>query len=162
MGTLYINDKPYGNGFDSSPRVRGDEAFCFAVTGQHGVKDCSFEGLPNRAQCEMAAMHGCPIWQFSTDGGKTPQVCHDDQTTAACSCDHFGDPVNRDDPKTPTTGNTLATLKGFEGTPLACGLQRDSFGPFAGYFTIAHGIGNIRACFPEDQRVCGPWRPFNH
>lgn len=176
--TIYLNNKPYGMGFDSTPRVRGDPELCMIL---HGVNtnDCHFEATPLlvgavRARYETlvlaGARHGvptssvgvCPLWQFRVAGGN-PRPCSDDHD-AACSCDHFGDPVDRDDPQTPTTGTTLATLKGFEGEPKVCGLQRDEHGPIAGFFIIAHGMGEVRACPPLDTAGgnCGPWRAFDH
>jgi len=156
--SVYLNDKPYGQGFDSTPRVRGDPEFCRLI---HGVliDDCHLEGWPKRTQCEMELMKGCPIWQFTVDG-VTVRPCVDDHSAAA-SCDHFGSVQYRDDPQTPTTGDTIWNLKGFEGRPLECGLQRDSHGPMAGFFTVAHGVGLVRACKPNGTG-CGPWRPFDH
>lgn len=155
----YLNNKPYGQGFDATVRVYGDPAFCLAI---HGVNtnDCHLEGWPQRSACEMELLDGCPIWQFSQDQGKTPQPCVDNQG-AQSSCDHFGSVEYRDDPKTPTTGTTFETLKGFEGTPKECGLQRDSHGPRAGFFVIAHGAAVLRACKP-DGTGCGPWLAFEH
>jgi hypothetical protein len=155
---VYLNDKPYGHGFDSTPRVKGDPEFCYLI---HGVwiNDCHLEGWPTRTQCEMELMHGCPIWQYTVDGA-TVHGCFDDRTDAA-SCDHFGSVGHQDDPQTPTTGDTIWNLKGFEGLPLECGLQRNAYGPMAGFFTVAHGIGQVRACKP-DGTGCGPWRPFVH
>lgn len=158
---LFIKDKPSGHGFDSTLRVKGDAAFCKAVTGQDGITNCSLEGWPQRAACEMALLGGCPVWQYVKTGEPTVYVCHDDHVAWA-SCDHFGSPNAQDDPQTPTTGNTLATLQGFEGQPLACGLQRDAYGPFAGFFTVAHGKGQVRACFPNDPLNCGDFFPFDH
>lgn len=155
---VYLNDKPYGHGFDSTVRVKGDPEFCRLIHGV-SINDCHLEGWPKRAQCEMELMGGCPIWQYTTNGTMV-QGCFDDQTAAA-SCDHFGSVGHQDDPQTPTTGNTLATLQGFEGLPLECGLQRNALGPMAGFFTVAHGIGNVRACKPNGVG-CGPWQPFNH
>lgn len=156
---VYLNDKPYGHGFDSTVRVHGDPEFCRLI---HGVvvNDCHLEGWPKRVECEMELLHGCPIWQFSVDAGTTVEPCVDDHA-ARCSCDHFGSVEYRDDPQTPTTGDTLLTLQGFEGQPLECGLQRDAYGPMAGFFTVAHGAGQVRACKP-DRTGCGPWRPFDH
>lgn len=157
---VYLNNKPYGQGFDSSQRVKGDPEFCFLVNGVR-TNDCSLEGWSRRTACEIELSGGCNDWQFSPyPDGKNAEICHDDQNALA-SCDHFGDPIYRDDPKTPTTGDTLAELKGFEGMPKQCGLQRDHFGPNAGYFTIAHGKGYVRACLHKGGG-CGPWRPFNH
>jgi hypothetical protein len=83
-----------------------------------------------------------------------------DDHDAPLSADHFGDPVFRDDPQTPTTGDTLETLKGFEGKPRECGLERDEHGPRAGFFIIAHGKGLVRACRPDAQE-CSPWMPVD-
>jgi hypothetical protein len=155
---VYLNDKPYGHGFDSTPRVKGDPEFCYLI--HHvWINDCHLESWPTRTQCEMELMHGCPIWQYTVDG-TTIHGCFDDQAAPA-SCDHFGSVGYQDDPKTPTTGDTLWNLRGFEGRPLQCGLQRNAFGPMAGFFTVAHGIGYVRACKP-DKAGCGPWRAFNH
>jgi hypothetical protein len=154
---VYVNDKPYGNGFDSSYRVHGDTEFCRRVNGV-ASNDCSLEGWPKRVQCELKLAGGCPIWQYQS--GSSIYPCHDDQSAIA-SCDHFGDPTYRDDPKTKTTGDTIDTLMGFEGMPKECGLQRDFYGPMAGFFTVAHGIGNVRACLPDGTN-CGPWKHFNH
>jgi len=155
---VYLNDKPYGHGFDSTVRVKGDPEFCYLIHGV-SINDCHLETWPKRVQCEMELMRGCPIWQYIADG-TTVHGCYDDRTAAA-SCDHFGSVGHQDDPQTPTTGDTIWNLKGFEGLPLECGLQRNPFGPMAGFFTVAHGIGNVRACKP-DGTGCGPWRAFNH
>ena len=156
---VYLNDKAYGQGFDSTVRVHGDPEFCRLIHGV-SVNDCHLEGWPKRVECEMELIRGCPIWQFTVDAGMTVEPCVDNQT-AWCSCDHFGSVEYRDDPQTPTTGDTLLTLQGFEGRPLECGLQRDAYGPMAGFFTVAHGTGQVRACKP-DGGGCGPWRPFDH
>lgn len=158
----YLNDKPYGNGFDSTVRVHGDTAFCNAIHGEP-INDCHLEGWPTRVECETKLIGGCPVWQFAVDAqGTLATLCHDDHDALA-SCDHFGNPEFRDDPQTPTTGDSLATLQGFEGEPKVCGLQRDSFGPKAGYFTIPHGRAYIRACGPSlPLEACGPWRAFDH
>jgi hypothetical protein len=156
---VYLNDKPYGQGFDSTVRVHGDPAFCWLIHGVW-VNDCHLDGWPERVECEMELMRGCPIWQFTVDDGTTVEPCVDNQSAWA-SCDHFGSVEYRDDPQTPTTGETLGTLQGFEGRPLVCGLQRDAHGPMAGFFTVAHGTGKVRACKP-DRAGCGPWQPFDH
>lgn len=165
---VYLNDKAYGNGFDSTVRVQGDPEFCKLIHGE-ALNDCHLEGWPQQAACEMQLLgvtvgkaYACPVWQYTVDNGANVYPCSDDQTALA-SCDHFGNPVDRDDPQTPTTGDTLETLQGFEGEPKACGLQRDAHGPIAGFFTIAHGSGKVRACRPDNQESgCGPWRPFDH
>jgi hypothetical protein len=155
---VYLNDKPYGHGFDSTPRVHGDPEFCYLIH-QVWINDCHLESWPKRVQCEMELMGGCPIWQYTVDGVSI-HGCFDDRSAAA-SCDHFGSVGAQDDPQTPTTGDTIWNLQGFEGRPLECGLQRNAYGPMAGFFTVAHGIGYVRACKP-DKTGCGPWRPFDH
>ena len=174
---IYVNDKAYGSGFDSTPRVQGDPELCQILHGV-SVNDCHFEAPPLlvgkvRARYETlvlaGARHGqpppgiglCPRWQFRVGGGAPHELVDDHD--APCSGDHFGDPVDRDDPQTPTTGQALETLHGFEGEPKVCGLQRDQHGPIAGFFVIAHGQGEVRACPPLDTsgENCGPWRPFD-
>jgi hypothetical protein len=174
---VYLNDKPYGQGFDATPRVQGDPELCSMLHGVP-VNDCHLEAPPLlvgavRARYETlvlaGARHGeqppplglCPIWQYRTAGGPI-RPCSDDHQAEA-SCDHFGDPDDRDDPQTPTTGDSFFFLWGFEGEPKVCGLQRDEHGPIAGFFAIAHGQGEVRACPPLDTTGanCGPWRPFD-
>jgi len=157
---LFMNAKAHGNGIDSTLRIEGDPELCMIV---HGVQtnNCHLESWPQRAACEMELAKGCPIWQYTMDPsprasarGPCRQAQHPDM-----SCDHYGDPTFRDDPLTPTRGTTLETLVGFEGQPLACGLQRDAAGdPMAGYFVIAHGLGFARACLP-DGTGCSKWVP---
>lgn len=170
-----INDKPYGQGFDATLLMEGDPDLCYQLHHEK-VSKCHFDsgvwGPGQRAQYEMEVMGGardgrpgrgplCYGWQYlASQDGKVYQ-CHDDQG-AYSSCDHFGSVEYRDDPQTPTSGTTLETLVGFEGEPKQCGLQRDAFGPNAGFFTVAHGIGQIRACLPLDPTNCGPWRAYNH
>jgi hypothetical protein len=146
---IYLNNKNYGNGLDSTLRVRNDPEFCRLI---HGVvvNDCHLEGWSKRSACEMELMSGCPIWFYSTDGVKPTSQCFQNPHPIA-SCDHFGDPVDRDDPQTPQ----------FEGKPTACGLQRDNRGdPMAGFFVIAHAEPGaktyFRACLPDGSN-CGPW-----
>ncbi len=157
---IYMNDKAYGNGWDSTVRVKGDTEFCRLIHGE-SINDCHLEGWPKRVECEYFLLGGnCPVWEYESNG--VIYLCHDDHNAIA-SCDHFGNPVYRDDPQTPTTGDTLETLRGFEGEPKICGLHRDSFGPYQGYFIIAHGKASIRACRPDrDNDTCGPWRAFDH
>ena len=149
---IRVNNKRYGNGIDSTYRINGDPEMCFLI---HGVRtnECHFEGMRgDRAACEMwlakrqtSMAGGCPIWQYVKMGAVYPclQAPHIDQ-----SCDHFGDPVYRDDPQTPNV---------FEGNPAECGLQRDASGdPMAGFFVISHGLHQTRACLPDGTN-CGPW-----
>ena len=149
---VYLNNKRYGNGVDSTVRIHGDQEMCFLIHGV-SVNDCHFEGMQgDRAACEMWLVKrqtglsgGCPVWQFLKDGNTYPcyQAPHPDQ-----SCDHFGDPTFRDDPQTPNV---------FEGQPAECGLQRNSVNdPMAGFFVITHGIYQVRACLPDGTN-CGPW-----
>lgn len=158
---VYMNNKKYGNGFDSTVRVHGDTEFCRLI---HGVpnNDCHLEGWPKKAECEYFLLdNNCPVWEYTVDG-KTVYNCSDNQSALA-SCDHFGNPTYRDDPKTPTTGDTLATLSGFEGEPKFCGLHRDAYGPYQGFFTIAHGKASVRACVSHSSpNTCGPWQKFDH
>ncbi len=157
---VYMADKAYGKGLDSTVRVKGDPEFCFLIHGEW-INDCHLEGWPKRAECEYHLLNdNCPVWEYRSNG--IIYLCHDDPNAIA-SCDHFGNPVYRDDPKTPTTGSTLETLKGFEGEPKLCGLHRDEHGPYQGFFTVAHGKAEIHACKPDRlQATCGPWRAFDH
>lgn len=158
---VYMNNKPYGNGFDSTVRVKGDPEFCRLIHGE-SINDCHLEGWPKRAECEYFLLgDNCPVWEYSVDQ-KVIYFCHDDHDAIA-SCDHYGNPVNRDDPQTRTTGDTLETLRGFEGEPKVCGLHRDEFGPNQGFFIIAHGKAYIRSCKPDRKpETCGPWKGFDH
>lgn len=154
--TLYMNNHRYGNGVDSTVRVRGDRELCEAL---HHVPvpsgDCHFDSdvwrySGERAAYERTILGGCPVWQVR---GLRVERCHDDQN-AQHSCDHFGNTVDRDDPKTPV----------FEGKPVECGLQVDEFGPYAGFFMIpqrGEGSMEVRACKPSaegDDSTCGPWK----
>jgi hypothetical protein len=144
---VYLNNKRYGNGLDSTVRVKGDPAFCQMIHGVT-VNDCHLEGWPKRSACEMELIGGCPIWQYSMNGADVRSACRQAPHPDA-SCDHWGDPVDRDDPQTPE----------FEGRPFACGIQRDPLGdPTAGFFVIGHGEAWFRACKP-DGSGCGPWTP---
>lgn len=154
---VFAKDKQHGHGIDSSVRVEGDPEFCRLIHGV-AVDNCNLEGWPAREACERELAGGCPVWEYSMDGQTRRAAClqpaHDE-----ASCSHFGDPTFRDDPITPTTGNTLETLQGFEGRPLACGLQRDGAGnPKAGFFVIGHGKAWFRACLPIGGK-CGAWVP---
>lgn len=154
--TIYMNNHRYGNGVDATVRVRGDRELCEAL---HHVPvpsgDCHFDSdvwtYPGqRAAYEYSILGGCPVWQVR---GLRVERCHDNQT-AQHSCDHFGNTVNRDDPKTPE----------FEGKPFECGLQVDEYGPYAGFFMIpqkGEGSMEVRSCPPYAEGVdayCGPWK----
>ena len=157
---LYMRNKRYGNGVDSTVRVRGDRELCEAL---HHVPvpsgDCHFESdvwqyESQKVEYEMAIMGGCPVWEYRTDDGSAR--CHNDPN-AQHSCDHFGSVRTRDDPKTPE----------FEGRPALCGSQRDEFGPYAGFFMIpqpGEGPMFVRACLPNQEgndETCGPWIEVN-
>jgi hypothetical protein len=147
---VYIrNVSPYGHGFHSTPYVHGDPEMCRLIHGV-AVEDCHFDGLGNkRAACEIELLHGCPIWQYRTAGNAAPRRCLQPDHPEV-SCDHWGTPGGaQDDPKTPA----------YEGLPTECGAQRVDGLPAAGFYTVAHGLGDIRACRP-DGGGCGPWRAF--
>lgn len=153
---VYMRSKPLGQGFDSTPRIRGDPEMCRLV---HGVvtDDCHLEGWPQQAACEMQLLgayvglpHACPVWQFTADNGASAHPCNNDHDDFA-SCDHFGTQGAADNPDTPE----------FEGKPVECGAQQNRWGPYAGFWMVAHGIGKIRACRP-DYEGCAEWGVFNH
>lgn len=151
---VYVAAKPWGQGQDSTYRVAGDPAFCEAIHGIPGMTDCHLEGWPTRAACELELAGGCPTWQYRIEGAQAPRPCLEVASDPALSCDHFGSPPGdmRDDPQTPA----------FEGKPAECGLQRDPMGrPRAGFFTIAHGLGEVRACKP-DGTECSGWIAVDH
>lgn len=154
-----MNAKVYGQGLDSTVRVRGDLAFCQAIHGPMVVPDCHLDGMPapwTTLGCELELLgasagkaQACPVWRYRSKAQQGP--CSDDQS-AEMSCDHFGSSGGgRDDPKTPA----------FEGEPTVCGEQRDAFGPMAGFFVVAHGLGEVQACRP-DWGGCSPWRAVDH
>jgi hypothetical protein len=145
----YINSKPYGNGWDSTIRLRGSAKCCADLGHDNPSSDCHLEGYAQRTACERELAGGCPVWQYQTSGGW--RMCL--QPDAEFSCSHWGDPAHRDDPMTPQ----------FEGEPKECGLQRDRDGlPMAGYFVIAHGKGSLRACLPKDEKVCSGAHAVNY
>ena len=150
-----MNAKAYGQGFDSTVRVRGDKEFCRLIHGEVGLNDCHLEGWPKRVECEMELLSGCPVWKWRTVQFPSPRLCLeiDPFDVGGFSCDHFGSAGGaRDDPKTPE----------FEGEPRECGKQRDPDGhPMAGFFTIAHGKGEVQACRP-DGVGCSVWREVDH
>ena len=167
---LRLNPYPAGGRHaDTGVRVRGDRALCLRG---HGVDtdNCNLEFLPQpaRALCGMglvaraAGRTGalCPVSEYR-DSSTSVAPCSDDQNPGhSTSCDHFGSPNDRDDPKTPTTGDSLETLQGFEGWPTECGLQRDQYGPEAGFFATPHGTpgfpSEVRACVPGTEN-CSNW-----
>jgi hypothetical protein len=159
---VYMNGKCYASqpdgtcrSWDSTVRVRGDQAFCFAI---HGVvtNDCHLEGwgdAAKRVACEMELLgrfvgkpHACPEWEGRCYSD------HPNEAECPITFDHYGSPCTgcRDNPDTPE----------FEGWPKECGEQRDADGnPKAGFFVVAHGKGQVRACRPDhDPGTCGPWR----
>jgi hypothetical protein len=98
----------------------------------------------------MQLMGGCPIWQYRTVANPTPQRCLQ-PAHPAVSCDHWGTAGGaQDDPHTPE----------YEGLPAECGWQRVDGFPAAGFYTVARGKAEIRACKP-DGTGCGPWRFFD-
>jgi hypothetical protein len=145
---VYLGAKPYGQGVDSSVRVRGSREWCAAAGHANASADCHLEGWEPRLDCELKLLGGkCQIWQYSQDGGSTWKPCLQEAPDGAMSCDHFGDVRFRDDPNTAP----------FEGQPAVCGLQRDERGdPMAGIFIIAHGKGKVRACLPDGTGCSGP------
>lgn len=167
---VYANNKPYSQGFDSTLWVEGDGALCKLLHGDAGHSPCHFDstvwggGQAQRAAYEALVYAGardglptpatplCPVWQFRAAG--LVYQCHNDHNALA-SCDHFGNTVYRDDPQTHDV---------FEGEPKFCAAQSDTFGPYAGFFTIAHGAAELRVCPPLDIAGpnCGPWLGFDH
>jgi len=156
---VFFNNKPYGKGLDSTPKIEGDPELCFFLHGVR-VNVCHFDSTvwsqELRVQYEMRVLAGardgdgadgqllCPVWQRQKGGVAVP--CSDDQSPSEqLSCDHFG----HDDPKTAA----------FEGLPAACGAQRDAFGPNAAFWVLPQGAGKVRACPPLDTEGpnCGPW-----
>ena len=162
---LAANTKPWGNGFDHTTLVDGSRVYCLERGWTDGRSKCQVaqDGDPHKVPCEIEFGNGCARWEFRSGGVQRP--CVDDQDDVM-SCDHFGSTDYRDDPKTPTTGNTLATLQGFEGQPKQCGLQREGDKPIAGFFIIAHttkGVpGEVRSCVDSSFSACGPFLPVKH
>jgi hypothetical protein len=178
---IYMRNSRYGNGMDSTPRANGDPALGFALhhvpTNDFHFDSDVWTSKDQRGEYEMLVLAGArdgqplpakplgPVWQYKA-GGQQGR-CHDDQSHANTSCDHFGSAYvdGRDDPQTKTTGDTLTTLQGFEGRPLALGLQRDEFGPYAGFFMVPQTSGAnfgtlVRACLPlaeGNDATCAPW-----
>lgn len=165
------NTKDYSQGFDHTTLINGDDEVCKLLHGPQGHSPCHTDsGFFVGGQKEREAYDGwvlagardgrplppaplCPVWQYRVRD--IIVICHDDHNSAA-SCDHFGNTTSRDDPQTP--------LPNFEGEPKWCAAQADGFGPYAGFFTIAHGDAEIRSCPPLDTAGpnCGPFRRFNH
>lgn len=167
---VYARNHRYGNGIDSTLRINGDRALCEAL---HHVPvpngDCHLDSdvwtdAAQRPRYEGLVYAGArdgdvppdaplgPVWQYRA-GGEFGR-CHNDQVHVNTSCDHFGNAVARDDPRTPE----------FEGAPAWLGVQRDEFGPYAGFFTIPQTSGpgfgtQVRSCPPldESEAACGPW-----
>jgi hypothetical protein len=162
---IYMRNARYNAGVDSTPRMQGDPELCELLHGVR-VNDCHFDSTvwaddhalrgEYEAKVLAGARHGgpevvglCPIWMYRS-GSETGR-CHDDRDGPIVSCDHFGNTVDRDDPQTPDV---------FEGKPAVCGLQRDEFGPYAGFFMVPQCTAgrecSVRACGPLGQE-CGPW-----
>lgn len=168
---IYSRNHRYGNGLDSTLRIRGDRELCEAL---HHVPvpsgDCHFDSNVWTSPLQRplyegmvyaGARHGQPVpaaplgpvWQYKAAGefGR----CHDDQVRVNTSCDHFGNTSHRDDPKTKSV---------FEGEPQWLAAQSDEFGPYAGFFMVPQTSGptfgtQIRSCPPLDETdaACGPW-----
>ena len=152
---LYLANGVQGHGQQTSPRIKGDPHACGLISpsdcGDGHCNDCSFEGWPTRADCEIQLLGGCPVWQYRMS--PTGPVFPCTQAPAEFSCDHFGSPNAQDDPQTPQ----------FEGLPAVCGLQRDANGdPTAGFFIVAHGLGQVHACFPGYTNCSETWIDVNH
>jgi len=176
---VYIAAKPWGSSFrlDASVRVKSNTPeYCAALGHSNPSLDCHLEGYHNRLACEFELINTqlvkngsptpraelCPVWQFNSVQNETGKIPCDDNQNNEASCDHFGSTQHMDDPQTPTTGLTLETLNGFEGTPLTCGLQRDNRNkPKAGFFMTGHGKGYFRACLP-DYTNCSAWNYIDH
>lgn len=176
---IYSNTKDYSQGFDHTILIGGDDALCKLLHGPAGHDPCHTDsamfagGQKEREGYDAWVLGGardgqplparplCPVWQFKV--GDVVRPCHDDHGAAA-SCDHFGNTTFRDDPQTPTVVKANGQISGFEGEPVYCAYQYDGFGPYAGFFTIAHGDAEVRSCPPLDTAGanCGPWRRFNH
>lgn len=130
----YFGHYASGNGWETTPRCR-DAAYCAAVTGDPSITDCKAnpEGSKLNA-CDTAFLGtGCPIWQASSDKGKTWYRC---DPNSDISCDHFQhfnevDPVKE---------------------PPVCAKNSDG-NPIAGFFAIVHGCGQARVC-NVDATVC--------
>jgi hypothetical protein len=166
---IYMRNARYGQGVDSTVRMRGDAELCKTIHGVD-VNDCHFDSeawasSEQHGEYEMLVMAGArhgqplpaqglgPVWQFRS--GNLVGRCHDDRSHVPVSCDHFGNTVYRDDPQTPLV---------FEGRPEGLGYQRDEFGPYAGFFMIPHCTSgqecSVRACLPlaeGDNGSCAPW-----
>lgn len=167
---IYMNTAPYASPgtFYGTLLVEGDDALCKLLHGDAGHSPCHLDARvwggsrPMQVAYEGYVYGGardglplpkplCPVWQFRSGG--VIEQCHDNHDALA-SCDHFGTTDMRDDPQTPGV---------FEGEPKFCALQSDTFGPYAGFFAIAHGAAEVRACPPLDTAGpnCGPWNAFN-
>ena len=180
--SLSIKAKRYGNGLDSTLWVEGDDALCVLLHGAVGHSPCHFDSTVwtnsrQRADYEGLVMGGArvgstdkvpfgPVWEYTAAGEHG--VCHDDQVHVNTSCDHFGNTVDRDDPKTPLAVTTIGTqlvVSGFEGEPAWLVLQADGYGPAAGFFMIPQTSGKdfgtlIRACLPLGEG-CSPYVEVN-
>ena len=177
---IYSNTKDYSGGFDHTTLIEGDDELCRLLHGPQGHSPCHTDsgffagGQKEREGYDAWVLAGarlnrplpsqplCPVWQFRLNGDVI-RICHDDHNAAA-SCDHYGNTTYRDDPQTRTVVQGDGKVSGFEGEPKYCAYQLDGFGPYAGFFTIAHGNAEVRSCPPNDTAGpnCGPWRVFNH
>ena len=149
---LGANTKYYGQGLDHTTLVIGSSEYCAQRGWTDGRSTCqvAIDGDPNKVACEIAFGGGCPRFEFRANGVQRP--CVNDQNDFM-SCDHFGDTVTRDDPQTPDV---------FEGEPKECAKQKGPHGYEAGFFAIAHGLGEVRSCVDSTFSACGPWLAVNH
>jgi hypothetical protein len=165
--SVFIKAKPYGQGIDTELNVLDWPELCIFIHGNPvNPNQCHLEGLDSkgysRVACEMAIIEKesggagkCPvgIWQTVSHPGENKCLQDDPYETGGMSCDHFGNTVTRDDPNTPE----------FEGLPSECGRQRDETGkPKAGFFWIAHGDGEIKACLPNYESCSRSWVKVVH
>jgi hypothetical protein len=131
LSARYINRKPYGQGWDSTPRVR-DKAYCEKMTGIEGVTDCKAnpEGSGQDVCDEEFLGQPCPTWQ-AYYGGQW-NFCH--PANGEITCDHYDH------------WNEQGSYSGI--------CQKFPNGsPSGGFFMIAHGKGKVRAC-DKTASVC--------
>jgi hypothetical protein len=138
---VYMGSRPYGQGFDSSVRLRGSAKCCADLGHLNPSSDCHLEGYggansPKRQACELELLGGrCPIWKGRCYSA-TPKA-----EECPITFDHEGNTTYRDDPQTPDV---------FEGQPAECAKLPDS-----GFFVIAAGRGFVKACKPDGTGCSG-------
>ncbi len=165
----YINRKPAGQGFDSTPRLRSTEkgpdglTYCERSTGISGVIDCALgpectdEQVKNgncaRIWCETEFFQRgdktksrCPVWFANDPVAGWDGRCTPDNTTGfpnnPISCDHF-DHFSE--------GGVYSGI---------CETDEDNF-PISGFFVIGHGAGKLQSC-TWDRSICSQWIDFDH